>query len=159
MVRLLVAALAVPLLAAGEPSPAHPDFSGKWVLDLRASRLHPEYFRGLTRGVVRIAHRDPEFSFRRAFTRAGESTTVAFTLSTDGRATAATEDGMPTRRTLRWDGEELVFVTVYRAPRGEARNTVRYALRDGGRTLVAAESFRGPRVSYDNVWVFSKARS
>jgi hypothetical protein len=33
---------------------------------------------------------------------------------------------------------------------------VRYALLEGGRVLRAEERFRGPRLSYDNLWVFDK---
>jgi len=35
----------------------------------------------------------------------------------------------------------------------EATNVVRYILRDGGRTFVAEEKFRGPALKYDNLWV------
>ncbi len=40
---------------------------------------------------------------------------------------------------------------------GGARATVRYAPQDGGKNLRAGESFRGSRVSYDDVRVFTKA--
>lgn len=157
---LLLAMLAVPsLLQAAEPPPlsGRPNFSGKWVLDLGRSRLTPETSEGLTRGITRIEHQEPSFSFKRAFTVAGRSDTVAFSHTTDGKETIGKEDGMPTRSSLAWSGEILVFVTIYQAPRGEARNTVKYSIRDGGKTLYAEESFRGPRVSYDNIWVFAKA--
>ncbi len=143
---------------AGDPpsSTPHPDFSGRWVLDLGRSRLDARLARGLTRGVVRIDHRDPRFGFRRSFTQGGEVSNLSFELATDGKEVEGSEDGMPTRRTLSWSGEALVFVTVYRSPRGEARNTVRYVLSEGGKTLSAEESFRGPRLSYDNVWAFTR---
>jgi hypothetical protein len=156
----ILLALAIPVVAAaGEPpsSPAHPDFSGKWTLDLGRSRIDARFFGDLTRGVLRIEHREPSFSFRRLFTQGGESSTVAFTLTTDGKEVEGREDGMPTRQSLTWGGDTLVFLTVYRSPRGEARNTVKYSLDSGGGTLRAEESFRGPRLSYDNLWVFSKA--
>ena len=155
-----VAALLVVSAAAtaGEPpAKPRPDFSGKWVLDQARTRLQPGFPGGIASGVVRIAHREPSFAFRRAFTRGGESELVAFTLTTDGKEVAGSESGMPTRSTLAWDGDALVYLLVYAAPRGEARNTVRYTLEDGGRTLVARESFKGPRLSYENVWVFAKA--
>ena len=157
---LVLLVFAIPALAAaGEPpsSPAHPDFSGKWTLDLGRSRIDARYFSDLTRGVLRIEHREPKFSFRRSFTQGGESSTVAFTLTTDGKEAEGNEDGMPTRQSLTWGGDTLVFLTVDRSPRGEARNTVKYSLDNGGKTLRAEESFRGPRLSYDNLWVFSKA--
>jgi hypothetical protein len=123
---------------------------------LNLSRL-AQPFKDITRGVVRIAHQEPSFSFRRAFTRAGETTTVSFALLTDGKEVQGREDEMPFRQSLRWNGDVLEFLTIFTAPRGEARNTVTYALQDGGKTLRAEESFRGPKLSYDDTWVFSKA--
>lgn len=57
---------------------------------------------------------------------------------------------------LYWEGDILVFVTRIVAPQGEATNIVHYSLREGGRVIEAAEKFRGPKLSYDNLWVFDK---
>jgi hypothetical protein len=135
---------------------AHPDFTGQWTIDLTRSQLAPP-FRNITAGTAYVEHRDPVFSFSRVFTIDGRETTVRWSLATDGKETAGTEGGMPIRQTLTWRGDTLVFITVFQAPRGEARNTVRYLLLDDGTTLRAEESFRGPRVTYDNLWVFTKA--
>jgi hypothetical protein len=133
-----------------------PNFSGEWVLDLGRSRLDKP-FQAITSGVVTIEHREPAFSFSRTFIEKGSNSTVSYTLNTDGREVAGTDNGMPIRQTLTWSGQTLVFLTVYQAPLGEARNTVRYSLLDGGKTLRAEESFRGPRVSYDNIWMFTNS--
>ena len=152
---LLLSAVA---FAGEQPAAApHPNFSGRWALDLGRTRLQPGFPGGITSGVLRVTHAEPAFSLRRAFMRGGESEVVEFNLTTDGREVAGSEDGMPTRSSLTWSGESLLFVVVYKAPRGEARNTVRYTLADGCRTLRAEESFRGARLVYDNVWVFTRA--
>jgi len=96
------------------------------------------------------------FSVHREFTQAGKPEPLDFALKTDGREVEGNEDGMPTRSSLRWDGDSLVYLTIYKTPRGEARNTVIYRLLDGGKIFRAEESFHGPRLSYDNVWVFAK---
>ena len=160
--RAFVAAAVLLLSAsafAGSPAAAapHPNFSGRWALDLGRTRLQPGFPAGITGGVLRETHNEPAFSFRRAFMRGGESEVVEFRLTTDGREVHGSEDGMPTLSSMTWSGESLLYLVVYKAPRGEARNTVKYTLADGGRTLRAEESFRGPRLSYDNVWVFAKA--
>jgi hypothetical protein len=160
-VRLVVLAAAfllsfVALAAEPVAAPVHPDFTGKWVLDLGRSHLDARGFGDVSSGVVRIQHQEPSFSFRRSFIRGGQSDLVTFTLKTDGTEVAGTENGMPTRSSLTWSGSDLLYLVIYQAPRGEARNTVRYSLADGGRTLRAEESFRGPRLSYDNAWVFTK---
>lgn len=161
VVLVLAAAVASALSVLAGPADkpsvqVHPNFSGEWKLDAHRSQLAPP-FRDISEGKVHIEHRDPLFSFKREFVQGGEKTTVSFALPTDGQEVAGSEDGMPTRETLKWDGDTLVFLTIFRAPQGEARNTVRYALQDGGKTLIAAETFRGPRVSYDNLWVLSKS--
>jgi len=160
--QLLAVAVALTVVASMTNSaerPAttggHPDFSGEWVLDLGRSHLD-NHFQTISSGEVSIEHREPAFSFLRTFVDKTGSSTVSFMLYTDGKEVAGTEDGMPTRQILTWSGETLVFLTIYQSPRGEARNTVRYSLADDGKTLRAEESFHGPRLTYENVWVFTK---
>ena len=64
---------------------------------------------------------------------------------------------MITPSRLAWEGDVLVLHERLTAPQGEATNTVHYWLLDAGQTLEARESFRGPRLQYDNLWVFAKA--
>jgi hypothetical protein len=147
------------LFFAGEPLPSsrHPNFSGRWVLDLQRSQLNPTQRKNLTQGVAIIKHEEASFDFHREFTVAGQNTKMAFTLTIDGREVYGNEDGMPTRSSASWSGEELILLTIYKAPLGAARSTVRYSLHDAGKTLHAEESFRGPRLTYDNLWVFSRS--
>ncbi|MHB8055659.1 MAG: hypothetical protein ACYDH3_10485 [Candidatus Aminicenantales bacterium] len=151
----LTAGIFIGLARSAAPAD-HPDFSGRWILDLSRSELQPGPSKNLTAGIFKIDHKDPVFSAHREFTRAGKINTLDFTLSTDGREVEENEDGMPTSSSLRWDGDSLVFLTIYQTPRGEARNTVIYRLLDDGKTLRAEESFRGPRIKYDNIWIFAK---
>ena len=148
------------LLALG-PSFAraeHPDFSGRWILDLGKSKLHPVISKDLTAGIFIIDHKEPSFRLHREFTQAGKLDTLDVSLKSDGVETKGTDSGMQTLSTLRWEGDTLIYLTIYQAPRGEARNNVVYRILDDGNTLRAEESFRGPRLSYDNVWIFTKSR-
>lgn len=154
---LAVTVLPAPASSQVPPPITRPNFSGEWALDLERSHLD-KIFHDISSGSARIEHHEPSFSFSRDFTRSGKKSAVAFVLSTNGKEVSGKEDGMPTRGTLAWSGDTLVFVTIYQAPRGEARNTVRYTLRDSGNTLQAVESFHGPRLSYENVWVFFKRK-
>jgi hypothetical protein len=158
--RVILAVAFATLIFAGLGRPAspaaHPDFSGRWILDLKRCTLNPAVSRDLSAGFFQIDHRDSLFSVHREFTQGGSPDTLDFALKTDGREVEGNEDGMPTRSSLRWDGDSLVYLTIYKTPRGEARNTVIYRLLDGGKTFRAEESFHGPRLSYDNVWVFAK---
>ncbi len=155
--KLRISLLAIALVLAGAASSRaadRPDLSGKWVLSKARSVFGVKEFASLDRAVVRIEHREPEFSFRRVFIRQGESHVLEYRLSSDGKDVADAKEGSVSR--LSWDGDVLVYLTTYTTPRGTATNTVRYRLLDGGKTLEARESFRGPRVSYDNTWVFER---
>ena len=59
-------------------------------------------------------------------------------------------------RALPRNAPAVVYLTSYVAPRDEARNTVRFELLDGGKALQAEESCRGPRLTYDDLWIFTK---
>ncbi len=143
-------------LAASAAAQAKPDFSGEWVLDKAQSRLHPQMAAGLERGTVQIAHREPLFRFHRTFVEGGQEDTLTWELKTDGQDVKRTDGQQSRTQRLSWAGDTLVFLTRIVAPRGEATNLVRYTLEDSGRRLRAEESFRSPRITYDNVWVFVK---
>lgn len=152
------------VLASGTPAAAglparpadHPDFSGMWILDTGRSVLNQRLLKNLTAGFFKIDHREPAFSAHRELTIAGKPETLDFSYPTDGSEIEGTDQGMPTVSSLRWEGGTLVYLTIYKTNRGEARNLVKYSLLDGGKTLRAEESFRGPRLQYINVWIFGK---
>jgi hypothetical protein len=92
----LVVGLAAGISAAAQE---RPNFTGDWTLDLKASQLHEDY-RALERGVVRIEHREPAFTFRRTFFVKGQpseasgqlNNRVKYELTDEGRTLRATED-------------------------------------------------------------------
>jgi hypothetical protein len=90
------------------------------------------------------------------FVAGGKESRNGYDLATDGTETEKVEPPITTRSRLEWDGDVLVLRERLTAPQGEATNTVRYRLLDGGRTLEAHESFRGPKLQYDNTWVFER---
>jgi hypothetical protein len=104
----------------------------------------------------RITHRDPVFEFDRVFTRAGKDDKGGYSLFTDGSEKVTVEGAMTTRSKMAWETGLLVLRERIEAAQGHATNTVHYRLLDGGRTLEARESFRGPRLQYDNVWVLER---
>lgn len=55
-----------------------------------------------------------------------------------------------------WEGDTLVFTTRIVESGGESINIVRYRLLNAGRLLQAQERFRGPQLSYDNLWVLAR---
>lgn len=133
-----------------------PNFSGKWEWNKQRSKLD-QNFSSMERGVIRIVHVNGKLNFRRAFVSNGIPEVIAFEYNIDGKEVAGAEDGMPTKSMMYWEGDALIFVTKYAVPRGQAVNTVKYDLLEEGRTLQAHERFVGPRLQYENVWIFNKA--
>jgi hypothetical protein len=140
------------LLAAGP----RPGFSGVWTLSLSRSHLDARVGAGIEKGSVTVTQTDARFAFRRVFVTGGREDRSGYDLTLDGRETTVPEGPMTRRSKLAWDGDVLVLSERVVAPQGEATNTVRYRLLDGGKTLEARESFRGPKLQYDNVWVFER---
>lgn len=133
-----------------------PDYSATWVLDLQRSTLDPRMAAGVESGTITITHRDPAFELKRTFVRAGKPESTQFALTTDGAETTQIEGAVTWRMRMTWEDGALVARMTGKAPQGEATNQVRYSLLDGGRTLEARESFRGPKLQYDNVWVLHR---
>jgi hypothetical protein len=130
-----------------------PDYSGTYVLDMQRTRLQIK--KEVLGGEIILEHREPSFKFRRAFRIEGRETleTSRYEITTDGREVVKKDGDVTSRLSMTWDGDSLVFAEKISSPRWEdATNTVHYHLEDGGKTLVAEESFRGPW-NYDNVWV------
>jgi hypothetical protein len=155
--RTAVTAAALLCLATALVAQTRPDFSGEWTLNKERSRLLAQQAAAIQRGVVQIEHRDPQFRFHRSFVSGVQEDTLTWELKTDGVEVTSQEGPRREISRLYWEGDTLVFVTRIIVPQGEATNTVHYRLKDAGRTLEAAESFRGPRFSYDNLWVFEKS--
>ncbi len=133
-----------------------PNFSGEWNFVATKSKLQipvPDA------GIFAIDHREPVFRMSRTLIAKGKADTWSIDLTTDGKEAVAKSAGETTRGHVSWDGSDLVYQAKIILNDGrEGTDTVRYHLSDGGRTLTATESFRGPVVKFDNLWVFEKQR-
>jgi hypothetical protein len=145
-------AAAVLLASAG---PARPDFSGVWVVDPQRSQLAA--WAKFDSTTITIEHKEPKFRFHRVSVKAGKADETTYDLTTDGAELMEKEGGGANTSKLFWDGDVLVFqALIVLADGRQATDVVRYTLRDGGKTFVAEEKFRGPVVKYDNLWVAGK---
>jgi hypothetical protein len=147
--------LSLSLVALAVPAQEKPDFSGDWVLNKAKSTVIKQ-LAGLEKAVAHIEHHDPVFKFQRTFTIDGKDNSFGYDLTTDGEEVVSDQGDSKLYSRLYWDGNALVFFTRIVAPAGEATNIVHYRLAREGRELRAEEQFRGPQVSYDNLWVFDK---
>jgi len=132
-----------------------PDFSGAWTLNRQASTLSPGAA-AIQSGVLQIEHRDPTFRYKAAFVSASGPLQYEFELQSDGRDVGATQNGVTTLATLRWEGEALVARWRIQRPDGETRISFRYELMDSGLRLRATEQLRGAGQEQDNVWIFDR---
>jgi hypothetical protein len=138
------------------PAQPKPDLSGDYVLNKERSRLQVRQFAQLEKATLKIVHKGGSFEFQRVFTAQGKELPHSYRLTIGDQEVAGEEDGLKQFSRLYWDSGTLVFQTRTLAPRGEATNTVRYTLEENGRVLRALELFRGPRLSYDNLWLFER---
>ncbi|MBN1273208.1 MAG: hypothetical protein JXB26_13155 [Candidatus Aminicenantes bacterium] len=143
----------VVLFAGGLSGREKPDFSGKWILNKQKSKLN---IKRIESGVISLDHQEPNFHFHRLFIIAGNEYSYLYDLTTDGREKITEEDGETLHSRLYWEEDSLILDVHIISKRGEATNKVKYTLTDEGKTLVAEEQFRGPRLSYDNLWVLDK---
>jgi len=144
--------LAVTGLASNEDA-VKPNFSGVWNLSLQKSKLQ---IPAPDSGVFTLDHKEPSFHLSRTFVKGGQSDVWSIGLTTDGREVVQEEKTETFRGRLSWEGNDLVLNSTITITDRTATNVVRYHLSDDGLTLTATESFRGPRLKYDNVWVFDK---
>lgn len=141
-------------LAAGAQD--RPNYSGEWVLRVDRSTLDRRVWAGLERGTLRVVHREPSVEFRRAFVVQGQPEESVWTMTTNGEEQVKTAGAQSRRSRLSWVGGILVLTERAIAPQGEATNTVEYRLLQDGRVLEAKERFKGPRLQYENIYVFEK---
>ncbi len=134
---------------------AKPDFSGTWEFNPAKSALQitaPEST------VFTIDHRDPLLRLERTHVAGQTRDTFELELTTDGRETSVSKEGLQLRSRAHWDGETLVFETMLTRAGEEGTNLVRYTLDDSGDSFVAEEQFRSQKLSYDNRWVMDRMR-
>jgi hypothetical protein len=144
--------LSAGLVLAGRAQ-TKPDFSGVWNLNLKESKLQippPDS------GVFRIEHREPTFRLSRTFVRGGQEDVSTLDLTTDGKEVVQEEGAETFRGRLSWKGDDLFLDSTLTIGNRSGLNQVTYHLSGDGKVLTATEAFRGPRLKYDNVWVFNK---
>jgi hypothetical protein len=151
--------IALMLLAAAWPVSGQqkPDFSGQWTLNKEKSRLGAAWTSGIERGIVRIEHREPSFSFSRTFTVRGKDSQVSYAQTIDEKVVEKMDGDVKVSSRMYWEGDVLVLSQRYQKPGfPDGTNVVHYRLLEGGRVLEALERVTGPG-AHENVWIFDKS--
>jgi len=155
MIATIALAAVLTLAVGAGQNAAKPDFSGVWNLNLQKSKLQ---IPAPDSGVFNIDHKEPSFHLARTFVKDGKNDNWSIDLTTDGKEVVQEEKTETFRGRLRWDGNDLVLDSTISLKDRTATNVVRYHLSDDDQTLTATENFKGPRLKYENVWVFDKNR-
>jgi len=132
---------------------AKPDFSGKWKLNLAASKLQ---IPPPTSSRFEIEHREPKFRLTRTHVYGDRADTITVELTTDGRKTEQVFGERRASIRAHWEGSVLVAEMHVRTKDDEGTNVVRYSLANAGKTLVAVERWRSSKGRYDNTWVLDR---
>jgi hypothetical protein len=133
--------------------PQKPDFSGTWKFNAEKSKLQ---IPAPSSSTFMVDHKEPKFHLTRTHVYDGKPDTWSIDLTTDGKEVVQQEADRTLHARLYWEGNELVFDSKIVLKDREATNVVKYQLSLDGKTFTASESFRGPRLKYDNIWVFDK---
>jgi hypothetical protein len=137
----------------GIEDPQKPNFSGTWKFNPEKSKLQIPV---PTSSTFRLDHREPEFHLSRTHVYDGKSDTWGVDLTTDGKEVIQESADQTIHIRLYWEGNDLIFDSKIVMKDREATNVVRYHLSEDGKIFTATERFRGPRLKYDNIWVFDK---
>jgi hypothetical protein len=130
-----------------------PDFSGTWKFNPEKSKLQIPVPSSST---FVVDHKEPKFHLTRTHVYDGKPDTWSIDLTTDGKEVIQREEDRTLRVRLYWEGNDLIFDSLIVLEDRQATNIVRYQLSPDGKTFTATESFRGPKLKYDNIWVFDK---
>jgi hypothetical protein len=152
---MLIAAALVLTEAGSLAAQQKPDFSGERILNRQASTLSPA-MSGVQSGSQRIEHNEPGIRVHLTLVADGRPFDTVVDRFTDGREVTESRQGRPWVSTVRWDRDALVFSTRGSGPDCDATLSIRYELRDGGRTVQATENIRGCGRDQDNIWVFER---
>ncbi len=144
------------LLSASAVAQIKPNFSGDYVLNKEKSQLVQQQAANLEKATLTIQHQGNSFKFNRVFTVKGKEEPFSYQLVIDGSEVQSDQGAIRNFSRILWESNTLVYQVRMVAPQGEATNVVRYTLEQDGRVLRAEEVFRGPRLSYRNVWIFER---
>jgi hypothetical protein len=130
-----------------------PHFTGRWVLNLQRSELQippPES------SLFVIEHDESFFRLTRTHVYNGESNTISFELTTDGKEYDQDFGELHASSRLYWDDDRLVLDMKVRINDDEGTNIAWYSLGDSGCIFIAVEQWRSAKHSHDNRWVYDR---
>jgi hypothetical protein len=136
-----------------------PAFSGVWRLDLKRSKIEDKHPPVASTATIRYDGKMWSFSRTHHFLHKPPDTwTTAMVVDAKDPQISHEPPLTITSRVTR-AGDEIVLREDYISDTGEkATNSVRYSLRDGGKTLVEDEQEVTPEGNEHNIWILTRIR-
>jgi hypothetical protein len=133
-----------------------PDFTGAWRLNLEKSDFGP--LPAPQAGGSKIEHRDPILKVR--VTRTGDNgeSSSDLKLTTDGKESVDTVDGLAVKSTAHWDGEALVIESRLSVDGNQVTITQRWTLSRDGKVLTMVRKIASPDGDASQSFVHANGR-
>lgn len=154
-IRILFIAI-FSLLVSISYSQQNSNFSGEWILNLSKSNLQAQWTKDLKNGKVKILHDESNFRYWRNFIIKGIDDTLSFALKIDGQEKIEKLIDRIVISSLSWKYDTLLYITKIIIGKKEAINYVKYYLSKDYSQLITDEKFKGPKMTYHNIWIFEK---
>jgi hypothetical protein len=121
--------LVTTVLFAGD----HQSLNGTWRLIPARADFGGEPM--IQTGTVTIADRQGNIYLSRDFTYSGDTQTVSYSFSTDGRANSSIHEGVAFKSKAKWEGKDLRVTLT----QGDVTSTERYRLDGDGTMMLVVE--------------------
>ena len=143
----------VPARPAGS---ARPDFSGRWVLDMKQSEFGSLPGSKPLARTDTITHREPEISHVLYLVNPASRDTTTYRYRTNGETTHSTVDGLDVQSVARWDGRALKIDSKMRVMIFDTTLNDRWELSANGDTLKMTRHLKSPMGSTDQRLIFAR---
>ncbi len=152
---LVILTLAAGLLrlAAGLQAADHPNFTGNWQADPKASDFGP--MGPPDKAVMNVTHKEPEVTIHSELVMAGNSRAWDATCKTDGKDCKSTNGEVTL--TLSWQGDALIMNRALSFNGMAVKIKETWTLSADGKTLTSARSLQTDQGGADQKIVFTKS--
>ncbi len=152
MVAVLTLAGAVLAAAAATQAADHPNFSGNWQVDTKASDFGP--MGPPERAVMNVTHKEPEVTIHSEFSLGGTSVTWDATCKTDGKECKSTNGNVTL--SLQWQGDNLIIDRASSFGGMSLKIKETWSLSSDGKTLTSSRTLATDQGNLDQKFVFTK---
>jgi hypothetical protein len=144
--------MACVLGVAAPKAAGHPDFSGKWVADLKASDFGP--VGAPDKAMLTVKQSDPEIAIHSELSMGGQARDWEATCKTDGKECKSTNNEVTL--SLEWKGDALLLNRSLSFSGMDIKIHETWTLSSDGKTLTSARSVETPQGNGEQKVIFTK---